>query len=65
MASLNYEKAQELWSSFYNVVMFHHRYLISHSMLDKLKEIAKECEKRDAGTGPCPLFLNKNPILLR
>lgn len=46
MASLNYEKAQELWSSFYNVVMFHHRYLISHSMLDKLKEIAKECEKK-------------------
>lgn len=44
MASSNYEKAQELWNSFYNDVMYNHRYFISHPMLDKLKEIARRCE---------------------
>lgn len=43
MATSNYEKAQELWHSFYKDVMYHQRYFISHPVLDKLKEIAKRC----------------------
>lgn len=45
MASPNYEIAQALWNSFYNDVMYNHRYFISHPMLEKLKEISKGCEK--------------------
>lgn len=44
MASANYEKAQELWHSFYQDVMYHQRYFISHPILDKLKAIAEKCE---------------------
>lgn len=44
MASVNYEKAQNLWRSFYEEVMFHKRFFISHPLLDKLKEIARQCE---------------------
>ena len=44
MASANYEKAQELWHSFYRDVMYHQRYFISHPILDRLKEIAEKCE---------------------
>lgn len=46
MASVNYEKAQDLWHSFYQEVMYHQRYFISHPFLDKLKEIASECEMK-------------------
>ena len=35
MATANYEKAQELWHSFYQDVMYHQRYFISHPILDK------------------------------
>lgn len=45
MTSANYDIAKELWYSFYEEVIFNHRYFISHPMLDKLREIAKECEK--------------------
>lgn len=44
MASPNYEKALELWNSFYEDVMFHQRYFISHPMLDRLEEIAANCK---------------------
>ena len=36
MASANYEKAQELWHSFYQDVMYHQRYFISHPILQYL-----------------------------
>lgn len=44
MASANYEMAQQLWNSFYEEVMFHQRFFISHPLLDRLKEIAGQCE---------------------
>lgn len=44
MASANYEMAQQLWNSFYEEVMFHQRFFISHPLLDSLKEIAGQCE---------------------
>lgn len=44
MASTNYDAAHELWLSFYQEVMFHKRFFISHPFLDKLKEIASKCE---------------------
>lgn len=44
MEKSSYDLANELWHSFYEEVLFHHRYFISHPMLDKLKEIAKDCE---------------------
>ena len=44
MASQNYEKAQILWHSFYQDVMYCQRYFISHPFLEKLKEIASKCE---------------------
>lgn len=44
MASANYEMAQQLWNSFYEEVMFHQRVFISHPLLDRLKEIAGQCE---------------------
>lgn len=44
MASQNYEKAQVLWHSFYQDVMYCQRYFISHPFLEKLKEIASKCE---------------------
>lgn len=44
MTSANYEMAQQLWNSFYEEVMFHQRFFISHPLLDRLKEIAGQCE---------------------
>lgn len=44
MASSNHDIAKELWQSFYEDVMYHHRYFISHPMLGKLEEIARKCE---------------------
>lgn len=44
MATSNYELAKELWHSFYENVMYQQRYFVSHPMLDKLKDIASECE---------------------
>lgn len=44
MASANYEMVQQLWNSFYEEVMFHQRFFISHPLLDRLKEIAGQCE---------------------
>lgn len=44
MASSNYEKAQELWTSFHEAVMFKQRFFISHPVLDMLASIAKKCE---------------------
>ena len=44
MASANYEKAQELWHSFYQDVMYHQRYFISHPILDKLKAYGAQNE---------------------
>ena len=55
MASTNFEKAQVLWNSFYDDVMYHHRYFISHSMLDKIKEIAIKNE----------VFINPGTIYYR
>lgn len=44
MASANYKKALQLWNSFYEEVMFHQRFFISHPLLDKLAEVARQCE---------------------
>lgn len=44
MPSNNYNDAQELWKSFRKEVMYNHRYFPAHPFLDKLLEIAKECE---------------------
>lgn len=44
MASQNYEIAHEQWKSFYEFVMFHQRYFISHPLLVKLQEIVAKCE---------------------
>lgn len=44
MSSLNYEKAHKLWESFYQEVMFHQRFFISHPVLERLQEIASKCE---------------------
>lgn len=44
MESANYEKALELWNSFYEEVMFHQRFFVSHPLLERLKEIAGQCE---------------------
>lgn len=46
MASSNYEKAQELWTSFHQAVMFKQRFFISHPVLDMLASIAKKCEMK-------------------
>lgn len=40
----NYDKAQELWNSFFEEVMYHQRFFISHPLLDRLEEIAQHCE---------------------
>lgn len=44
MASSNYDKAQDLWNSFHNEVMYQQRFFLSHPMLDKLVDISKKCE---------------------
>lgn len=44
MASTNYDKAQDLWHSFYEEVKYRHRYFPTHPVLDKLAEIAKQHE---------------------
>lgn len=43
MASVDYDKARELWESFRKEVMYGHRFFPSHCVLDKLEELAKRC----------------------
>lgn len=44
MASQNYKKSKDLWDSFQQDVVYHQRYFIKHPLLDKLKDIASNCE---------------------
>ena len=44
MASSNNDKAQDLWISFHNEVMYQQRFFLSHPILDKLVDISKKCE---------------------
>ena len=45
MGDLNYNKAQELWSSFHDEVKYQHRFFPSHPVLDRLAAIVKHCEQ--------------------
>lgn len=44
MSSSNYDKAQEIWTSFCNEVKYQHRFFPSHIVLDKIGEIARKNE---------------------
>ena len=44
MADSSYDIARELWYSFHEEVKYRHRYFPSHPVLDRLSEIAKDCE---------------------
>ena len=44
MSSSNYDKAQEIWTSFCNEVKYQHRFFPSHIVLDKIGDIARKNE---------------------
>ena len=44
MSSSNYDKAQDIWTSFCNEVKYQHRFFPSHIVLDKIGEIARKNE---------------------